>query len=55
LLIELWFIGLGLGVGTVLLFQFIVDLFKREFTDFRWYLICIGIMLLCFALGVVWS
>ncbi|MED3716045.1 hypothetical protein P4518_01410 [Geobacillus thermodenitrificans] len=53
--IGLGFIGLGLGVGTVMLFQFIVDLFKREFTDFRWYLICIGIMLLCFALAVVWS
>jgi hypothetical protein len=49
------FIGLGLGVGTVILIQLIVDLFQGEFTDFRWYLICVGIMLLCFALDVVWG
>ncbi|WP_198401524.1 hypothetical protein [Parageobacillus thermoglucosidasius] len=49
------FIGLGLGVGTVILIQLVVDLFKGEFTDFRWYLICACIMLLCFALEAVWS
>jgi hypothetical protein len=49
------FIGLGLGVGTVILIQLVVDLFKGEFTDFRWYLICTCIMLLCFALEAVWS
>jgi hypothetical protein len=49
------FIGLGLGVGAVMLVQLVVDLFEGEFTDFRWYLICACIMLLCFSLDVVWG
>jgi hypothetical protein len=50
-------IGLGLGVGAVMLIQLVVDLFEGEFTDFRWYLICVFIMLLCLALDLdaVWN